>query len=551
MTALTGRTLDATYKDLLQVSNANAGIDATLRTVGDGEDTASTIKLSSAAAQISGASFLSLTSGADCTAALVAFIAAVGTNATVMIAAPGTYTISGADLSAYAFRLVGGPGVVFKQKNAASAPMLTLGSNTIVDGVEFDGNKANQAANHQIIFAANPTRLVVRNCTFSSCKYYGIHVAGGQRCTIENNTLTDLDNVAINFLTTGAYGTNYNAIRGNYIDRSSNGATDNGCIELNYSAAGSINYNAITGNVCVMSNAPTGANAAALEIWGAGRGNRISGNHVTGGEQGISVANTQTDTAVTGNTVYDANGQGIEIANASRCTVSGNVVDGANNTISGIVVDATSSAADFNAVSGNHVYQCTSRGIYVYNGAKYTTVSGNTIYHPSATDGGIHAELVSDLAIVGNVIDGATTSAAGIVIRNSSRWTVVGNAGDRNGKSVQIVASNGGAHAGGTIAANETGDDQIQIIESSGSMTDVICEPNRGDIPYNVTAARFSRRRAAYGSSIWAGGNYAGTPEGNIDGAPGSLIVDTTNGKLYIKASGTGTTGWVVAGTQT
>ena len=46
MAALTGKKPKNTYKDLLQVSNSNAGIDGTLRFVSDGEGTDSTLKLS-------------------------------------------------------------------------------------------------------------------------------------------------------------------------------------------------------------------------------------------------------------------------------------------------------------------------------------------------------------------------------------------------------------------------------------------------------------------------------------------------------------------------
>ena len=53
MGALTGSTIKDTYKDLLQVSNANSGIDATLRAVEDGEGTASPLELSSTAVNIS------------------------------------------------------------------------------------------------------------------------------------------------------------------------------------------------------------------------------------------------------------------------------------------------------------------------------------------------------------------------------------------------------------------------------------------------------------------------------------------------------------------
>lgn len=49
MTTLTDRDIADTYKDLLQVSNSNAGINTTLTAVEDGEGTASMLKLSTAA----------------------------------------------------------------------------------------------------------------------------------------------------------------------------------------------------------------------------------------------------------------------------------------------------------------------------------------------------------------------------------------------------------------------------------------------------------------------------------------------------------------------
>ena len=36
----------------------------------------------------------------------------------------------------------------------------------------------------------------------------------------------------------------------------------------------------------------------------------------------------------------------------------------------------------------------------------------------------------------------------------------------------------------------------------------------------------------------------AGTPEGNLSAIPGSRCYDTTNDVDYVKASGTGNTGW-------
>jgi hypothetical protein len=66
MTALTGRSPSTTYKDLLQVSNSNAGIDATLRPVEDGEGTESPLELSTTNVNIASGFQVG---GADVTAA--------------------------------------------------------------------------------------------------------------------------------------------------------------------------------------------------------------------------------------------------------------------------------------------------------------------------------------------------------------------------------------------------------------------------------------------------------------------------------------------------
>ena len=54
MATLTGKQIANTYKDLLQVSNANSGIDATVRAVSDGEGTESALQISNAAVNING-----------------------------------------------------------------------------------------------------------------------------------------------------------------------------------------------------------------------------------------------------------------------------------------------------------------------------------------------------------------------------------------------------------------------------------------------------------------------------------------------------------------
>ena len=54
MATLTGKTIANTYKDLLQVSNDNNGVDGTMRTVSDGEGTNTALQLSNAGVNING-----------------------------------------------------------------------------------------------------------------------------------------------------------------------------------------------------------------------------------------------------------------------------------------------------------------------------------------------------------------------------------------------------------------------------------------------------------------------------------------------------------------
>jgi len=54
MATLQGRAIKDTYKDLLQVSNSNAGVDATLRTVEDGEGTSSALEVSTSKVNVDG-----------------------------------------------------------------------------------------------------------------------------------------------------------------------------------------------------------------------------------------------------------------------------------------------------------------------------------------------------------------------------------------------------------------------------------------------------------------------------------------------------------------
>ncbi len=64
MTSLTGRAPKDTFKDLLQISNGNSGIDATLRTIEDGEGTSGPWQISTVAFRIGATTIMDLATGA-------------------------------------------------------------------------------------------------------------------------------------------------------------------------------------------------------------------------------------------------------------------------------------------------------------------------------------------------------------------------------------------------------------------------------------------------------------------------------------------------------
>ena len=82
MATLTGKKIKNSYKDLLQVSNSNSGIDSTLRTISDGEATDSVLQLSSSAVNISSAGALQY-AGTAITATAAELNALDGITATV------------------------------------------------------------------------------------------------------------------------------------------------------------------------------------------------------------------------------------------------------------------------------------------------------------------------------------------------------------------------------------------------------------------------------------------------------------------------------------
>lgn len=90
MASLTDKTIGSTYKDLLQVSNSNSGVDSTTRSVSDGEGTDSALQISSSTVNINGTFKISGNEFARSGAHSLTFT----TTATTALTLPTTGTVS-------------------------------------------------------------------------------------------------------------------------------------------------------------------------------------------------------------------------------------------------------------------------------------------------------------------------------------------------------------------------------------------------------------------------------------------------------------------------
>jgi len=135
MATLTGKLISNTYKDLLQVSNNNDGVDSTVRFVSDGEGTNSALKISNSEVETTG----KLTVGA----ALSATGKITGDSATIIAAVcASTYFGDGSNLTGVAASI------------PTSVTSFTTNQLTVVSGAAFTGKVSGTAAEFSGIVSA-------------------------------------------------------------------------------------------------------------------------------------------------------------------------------------------------------------------------------------------------------------------------------------------------------------------------------------------------------------------------------------------------------------
>ena len=162
MSTFTGRTIANTYKGLLNIDNDNSGIDTTVRTVQDGEGTASPLQLSNSILNVNGAFQIG---GVQLTANVSSLNALADiTGATGMIAVDGG--------TAYGRTLTGGAGVSITNANGTSGnPTIALNTTGVSAATYGPVSLITVNSVGQVTSATIPTSISVaeiRGSTFTT-----------------------------------------------------------------------------------------------------------------------------------------------------------------------------------------------------------------------------------------------------------------------------------------------------------------------------------------------------------------------------------------------
>lgn len=318
-----------------------------------------------------------------------------------------------------------GAGSIIKLMGAVNGPVVTLaGSLSRVTELKIDGNRANQTGTSSgVVIDADD--VTVDHNIISACLTHGIDATDQSKLRIQDNDVSDTGNTAI-FVHCSAADITDVLVENNRVDRRAEGATlTEGGIKIRGVEGGAsfaLSHARVLGNQVYMPESPTTQPPICIELWGLVEHATVANNVTVGGSMGISFDHTVQSTA-TGNTCVGWKTVGMELAFSDLCTFSGNVVDGNNAGTKGIVLSNT--APQFNAVTGNIIRRCASRGIQTNTGTEYVTVSGNTIYH--AASYAIDFIGTKYSSITGNTIYGSGTALKGIMLDHSYHTAVTGN----------------------------------------------------------------------------------------------------------------------------
>lgn len=325
-----------------------------------------------------------------------------------------------------------------KLNDSQNTAFVTItGDNVTLDGIEIDGNRANNSAG-STVYATSADSLTVKNCVIHDAAATGLVLRGGNHLKVINNTF--YDNVFQQILANSEDEAMTDVkISSNVCYVTADSINTNGGISC-YAAANSITAVNIVDNQLYhrVENIVHGI----ITVYGNVSIFTITGNTTHGGGIGISVAGAYLGTC-TGNEVYQPQDIGIEIAtggtgfDSSDITVVGNSIAGIDSAggsnTKGVSLSSTeaSSSVKHCNISSNRIKDCY-QGISVAETSSGSiediSVYANQITIPSNSGIGIRAVEVEKLSIKANHIDhNGKTTVAGVKIEDCDKFSVEDN----------------------------------------------------------------------------------------------------------------------------
>lgn len=468
MTALTDRSHNDTYKDLLQVSNSNAGIDTTRRPFEDGEGTQAALKIATTSYGADGRVYVELDSGSSDLAATLEALDTTAINHLV-IDKPGTYVTGPVTINNLRAITIG-PGVViqFKASQGNDSRLFTIARSDFVFHLygTLDGNYANQstATGHSAIYV-----------TADRVKVFG-HGRLGYVTGWRGNAVyfVDCDDGHVeglrldNCLTRCIFGqllTNEQTlsrftVKDISADRTAQGASaEEECVGVMNSAGGT---NVLVRPVLERIDTYLDANADAfgVEVFGGAAGGllrpSVTDVYAEGGGCILSVDHSSGGVLknIRG---YDFNGTGIEIAHCTEgLTLDGFEIDGnSSTTTSGVVVDNQSDNGVDIVIANGTIRNVTTYGVHLKGASggttpKETTVSAVNVRTSTASAVGFLAEYAPNSKFIGVSFRGAGSGQTGLFISTGSTGCQV------DSPKVELTVGSGNA---------------IQILENDCTLT--------------------------------------------------------------------------------
>jgi len=297
----------------------------------------------------------------------------------------------------------------------------------------------------------------------------------------------------------------------------------------------------VIGNTFIQCVDPTNSTPLGVELRYI-EGGVISGNVSRDGSMLCSVAASNRVT-VDGNVAYSPTYYAIEVAGTADAgcfdtVISNNTINGNSVCNEGIALQGAT-ASKRATVTGNTVRDC-GNGIYVFTEWEAVSVASNVVSQTAGV--AIYLAVCPYSSVTGNVVSG--TPAYAMFMNDCSNQTITGNIIDgATTAGIGLYSPTGVVDyvtLGNNVFSSTVPAEISKTTAGAGTFGSKLMVDMQPD--YRIGGAVGSRHMDFEAALSESWGTIA--PESSLTASPGSTFRETDTGKLWLKESGTGNTGW-------